>query len=120
MSYKTLLIADAVGVSMFNIQALEMTLNLKYPGEIAVLMGIITGVAGGIVRDVLTQEKPLLLKRELYAIPLLLGGVVYIFLKSLGVWPAAVFWSGIFSAFLLRLAAIQYKLYFPEVFIYKK
>ena len=115
-----LLIADAIGVSLFNIQALEMTLQMDYTGEIAVIMGIMTGIAGGIMRDILIHEKPLLLRRELYATPLLIGGLVYLLLKKLGIGGEIVFWSGIISALLIRLAAIQYHLYFPEFLIYKK
>ncbi len=118
-SYKILLIADAIGVSMFNIQALDITLQMNYPGEIAILMGIITGIAGGIMRDVLTQEKPLLLKRELYATPLLIGGITYLLLKKLGIPNDIVFWSGIISALVIRIAAIRYDLCFPEFLIYK-
>lgn len=118
-SYKMLLVADAIGVSLFNIQALEMTLQMNYTGEIAIVMGIITGIAGGIMRDVLTQEKPLLLRRELYATPLLIGGIVYLLLKKLDISGDIVFWSGIISALLIRLAAIQYHLYFPEFLMYK-
>lgn len=119
-SYKMLLIADAIGVSLFNIQALEMTLRMNYTGEIAIVMGIITGIAGGIIRDVLIQEKPLVLRRELYATPLLAGGMLYLLLKKFDVSADIAFWSGIISALLIRLAAIQYHLYFPEFLIYKK
>ena len=118
-SYKILLVADAVGVSMFNIQALEMTLQLNCPGGIAIVMGIITGIAGGMMRDILAQDKPLLLKRELYATPLLIGGIVYLLLKKLGLPNDVVFWSGIISALLIRLGAIRYNLYFPEFLIYR-
>lgn len=118
-SHKMLLIADAIGVSLFNIQALEMTLRMNYTGEIAIVMGIITGIAGGIIRDVLIQEKPLVLRRELYATPLLAGGMLYLLLRKFDVSADIAFWSGIISAFLIRLAAIQYHLYFPDFLVYK-
>lgn len=78
-----LLYLDALGVAMFTIQAIDKVLNLGHPPLIAIIMGIVTGIGGGLVRDVLTDRPTLLMTKELYATPILLGSIVYVVLLFL-------------------------------------
>lgn len=75
--YRLLLFVDAFGLALFTVLATEKTIGLGFSAPVAVLMGLITGIAGGMIRDVLTGRMPLLLGKEFYATPALLGAIVF-------------------------------------------
>ena len=112
----TLLTADAFGLAVFTVVGIERSLALEiYPG-IAVVMGIMTGVAGGMLRDVLSGEIPLILSREIYATASLCGAVVFfIILTAFHSHTLAVI-ASILVTLALRLSAIRWNLSLP-VFI---
>ena len=72
----TWFIFDTIGLALFNIIGLEKTLNMGYPLWMAVIMGCVTGAAGGILRDILTKEIPLIFRKDIYAIACISGGVI--------------------------------------------
>ena len=74
----TWFIFDTIGLALFNIVGLEKTLNMGYPVWTAIAMGCITGAAGGIIRDILINEVPLIFRRDIYAMACVAGGVVYV------------------------------------------
>lgn len=74
---------DAAGIALISVQVIEKTLASGYGPTVAVVMGIVTGIAGGLFRDMVTQRPTLLLSRELYATPILVGCVVYLGLMAL-------------------------------------
>ena len=118
--YRFLLFVDAFGLSLFTILATEKTLLLGFSKPIAILMGIITGAAGGMLRDILTGRMPLILGKEFYATPALLGALVFILLGSF--FPLHDFNRvyAITIIFLLRASAIQWGLYYPQWLIYSE
>ena len=103
---------DAMGVALFAVQAIDKTLLFGYPAPVAVVMGLITSIAGGIVRDVVTNRPTLLLSRELYATPILLGGVLYVVLLRLMPSPLS---RGIAMGLIfgLRAIAIRWQIFLP-------
>jgi uncharacterized membrane protein YeiH len=108
-----LLYLDAVGVALFCVQTIDRVLAMKRGGPVAVLLGIILGIGGGLARDVLAGRPTLLMGREIYATPLLLGGILYvILLKWFEQLPsslmAVVFMVG------FRWAAIRWDLAYPR------
>lgn len=116
---KALLIADAFGLALFTVLTTQHVVTLGFSGTIAVLMGVITGIAGGIIRDLLVNDIPLVLRRELYATPALMGAAVYVLLSRF--FPGQV-WCTLTSiavVLLVRLAALQWNLYYPDSLIYK-
>ena len=77
--YTTMLYLDALGLSMFAIQAVQKVMWLDFGMPVApVLMGVLTAIGGGLVRDVLAGQPTLLMRRELYAIPVTCGCVLYV------------------------------------------
>jgi len=64
-------------LSLFTVLATEKTIGLGFSNPVAILMGVITGIAGGMIRDILTGRMPLLLGREFYATPALLGAILF-------------------------------------------
>jgi len=113
---RALLVADALGLAFFTIAGVQITEQAGYSDLIALLMGTITGVAGGVFRDVLTTEIPLVMRPgRLYATAAIIGAVSYLLLEGVGVPPgmAALAGMGIIAG--LRLAAILWRLELPAV-----
>lgn len=106
-------VADAFGLALFVVIGAHKALEMGTSGLVAMLMGVMTGVAGGMMRDVLARRIPMVLREEIYATAAIAGGVVYVGLDALGApGPVAVAFS--LSATLgLRLAAIHWRLALP-------
>jgi uncharacterized membrane protein YeiH len=110
-----LLVADACGLALFTMVGTERALRNIDSDIIAVLLGVMTGVAGGMIRDVLTGEIPLVLRSGvyLYATAAMCGAMTYVLLE-----PRVERWAVQTIAILvtlgLRLAAIQWRLKLPE------
>ncbi|TYL47439.1 trimeric intracellular cation channel family protein [Marinomonas sp. IMCC 4694] len=112
--------ADSFGLALFTVVATEKVLILGFPPTIAITMGIVTGVAGGIIRDVLSHRPPLVLGREFYATPAFLGALLLVLLeKNI---PTHEFNSiyAVALVFILRVFAIHKDLYYPSWLLYKK
>lgn len=109
-----LAIADALGLAVFTIIGAQIAEEKAVGGVVIVLMGAITGVAGGVIRDVLSAEVPLILKKgELYASAAVAGAVLYLGLEAVGLprLPCAI--AGMATIAGLRLAAILWGLRLP-------
>ncbi len=106
-------VADAFGLALFTVIGTHKALTLDSPGVVAVLMGLLTGVAGGMMRDVLARRVPMVLRQEIYATAAIAGGVVLVGLEALGA-PFLVNVAASLSTTLgLRLAAIHWRLALP-------
>jgi uncharacterized membrane protein YeiH len=113
-SGKLLLWADAGGLALFTVIGVEKSLGAGVPPVVAVALGVMTGVAGGMMRDVLTGEIPLVFRPhiELYATASLCGAVVFVTLLPVVELPALrLLAAG--TTLALRLAAIQWRLRLP-------
>lgn len=97
-TYRLLLYLDGLGAALFAVTAASKVLALGLGAPTAVIMGVLTGIGGGLLRDVLAGRPTLLMSREIYATPILLGCTVYVLLQP----PA----SGLTHAALLALALI--------------
>ncbi|HEY4303800.1 MAG TPA: trimeric intracellular cation channel family protein [Gemmatimonadaceae bacterium] len=110
----TLLYADAVGLAMFSIAGARIAERAGVPAVACVLLGTITGTAGGVVRDVLSAEIPQLLRRgNLYASAAILGITIYFLLTAAGVGHNVANLIGIVIVAGVRLAAIAFRLQLP-------
>jgi uncharacterized membrane protein YeiH len=111
---RSLLFADALGLALFTIGGTQIAAASGLPGVIAVIMGVITGVAGGVVRDVLTAEIPLVLRRgHLYATASITGAALYLVLVWAGVPRPVPTAAGMAAVVLLRFASILWGLQLP-------
>ena len=110
---RSLAVADALGLALFTITGAQIAQGAGMEGVVVVIMGTLTGVAGGVIRDVLTAEIPMIMRRgPIYATACIAGVAVYLLLET--VLPrdvAAV--VGMTSIAALRLAAILWKLTVP-------
>lgn len=73
----TLFLFDTLGLALFTVVGIEKTLGADYPLWMGIVMGSITGAAGGVIRDVLINEVPLVFRKDIYAMACIFGGVVY-------------------------------------------
>ncbi|MDE5561763.1 MAG: trimeric intracellular cation channel family protein [Bacteroidaceae bacterium] len=80
----TWFIFDTIGLALFNVVGIEKTLQMGFPMWTAITMGSVTGAAGGVIRDVLINEVPLIFRKEIYALACVAGGIVYSILYTMG------------------------------------
>lgn len=117
---RALLYLDALATALFTVLAIEKTLLAGFGAGVAVVMGVITGIGGGLIRDLLTGQPTLLMRRELYMTPILLGGALYVGTLKLGVLtPAMASLLTIFTITAVRLGAIRWGWAFPNWLTYK-
>jgi len=105
--YTPILIFDAAGLALFSVSGTQKALAFGLHPLIAALLGMLTGIGGGIVRDVLAMEIPTVLRKDLYALAALAGAAVVVAGGLLDVPPTAVTIGGAALCFALRLAAIR-------------
>lgn len=111
-----LAIADAFGLALFTIGGAQVAERAGVPALIVVLMATMTGVAGGVLRDVLSAEIPLIFRRgEIYATASIAGAAAYLLVKAVGLVAPLAAVIGIAVVVLLRLAAILWGLQLPVI-----
>jgi uncharacterized membrane protein YeiH len=115
-----LLIADALGLALFAVLGTQKALYLGAPIPVAVILGTITGVAGGMIRDVLCNVIPMILREEIYALAAMLGGSLFMLLHWLGWSDNHAMIIAISTALILRLAAIYWHVSLPAFHIVEK
>ncbi|WP_404341504.1 trimeric intracellular cation channel family protein [Pseudoalteromonas mariniglutinosa] len=108
--FYTLQIADAFGLAFFAVMGTQKAMLVGMPNTTAVIMGVITACFGGLIRDVLAGNIPMLLKGELYAIACIAGGVVYTLATFLGLTTELSMICAMLMTLLLRLAALKWQL----------
>lgn len=118
--FRLLLFIDALGLSLFTVLAAEKTIDLGFSSPVAVLMGVVTGIAGGMIRDILTGRMPLLLGKEFYATPALLGAIAFTVLVDYLPSHDVTRLCAIGVIFALRASAIQWGLYHPRWLVYRE
>ncbi|MGK0412887.1 MAG: putative membrane protein YeiH [Polaribacter sp.] len=112
---KTMFLFDTVGLSVFTLLGLQKGLSYDLHPVIALIMGIISAVFGGVLRDVLTNKVPLIFEKEIYASACLAGGIIYL---VLGFFEAPKDLNFIISAsviVIIRLVAVKFKLELPKI-----
>lgn len=105
-------IADAAGLALFAILGTQKALNYELVAPAAVVMGVVTGIAGGMIRDVLTPTTPFVMRGEIYAVAAILGTISYTALRLVLPEVTAML-LGMAVIFLLRLVAIIWHLSVP-------
>lgn len=101
--------ADAAGLALFCVVGAEKALVVSGSPLIAIMLGVATGVAGGIIRDIICNEIPLVLRddQEIYATAAFVGAGLYVAAYYAGVDPVYALWIGMGAAFITRAAAIR-------------
>ena len=111
---RLLMIADAMGLAVFVVIGTQKVLELGHSPAIAMVMGVMTGTFGGLIRDILAGDIPLLLRREIYATAALSGSAVLVILDASGKLPGELVAAiAILVTLTIRLAALKWNLSAP-------
>jgi uncharacterized membrane protein YeiH len=110
-----LLSLDAAGLAIFAVAGTEKSLDLGISPLIATMMGTITAVGGGMVRDVLLAHIPSVLRTDIYATAALFGSIILVLLRKLGVRPKPAAFFGFLGCFSLRMVAIHLHWHLPSM-----
>lgn len=115
--WRLLLIADALGLAFFSVVGAQVAESAGEGGIVVVVMGLMTGVAGGLLRDVLSGEVPLLFRptETLYATASVAGVSLYLVVQGLGLGRPAAAWTAMLVILGLRLSAIALGLRLPAL-----
>ena len=104
---------DTLGLAFFTIAGMQKTLSLEHPFWVAIIMGCITGVAGGVIRDVLLNNVPVIFHKEIYAIASVAGGVLYWMLLALNCNITFTVIATFLLIILIRFVAVYYHIQLP-------
>lgn len=111
----TWFVFDTLGLALFTIAGIQKSLAFDFPFWVAIIMGCMTGSAGGVIRDVLLNNVPIIFQKEIYAMASILGGLLYWVLISLGVDVSITVVSCFLVVCVIRFLAVRYHLSLPRL-----
>lgn len=111
----TWFIFDTFGLAFFTVAGIQKSLMYGFPFWVAIIMGCITGAAGGIVRDMLINEIPLIFRKEIYALASIAGGLLFLLLSIVGVSDAICAIVCFLIVVLVRVLAVKYRISLPHL-----
>ena len=111
---KTLLIMDTIGLAIATASGVQLAHNLNSPWFATIILGVITAITGGLLRDLLCQLEPVVLHRETVATSSLCGAAAFVILIELGVVVTAATITSGFVVALVRILSIQFDLNLPK------
>jgi uncharacterized membrane protein YeiH len=112
---KTLFLFDTIGISVFTLLGLQKGLSYDLHPLVAVIMGMISAVFGGVLRDVLTNRVPLIFEKEIYASACLAGGIMYLSLNYFRVQENINFIISASVVVIIRVVAVKFSLELPKI-----
>ena len=112
---RTLFLFDTVGIAVFTIIGLKKALLLNIDPPMAVMMGLLSAVVGGIIRDTLCNELPLIFHREIYATVCIAGALVYLLLSELAVSESICEITTVACIIAIRLVVVRYDIALPRL-----
>ena len=111
----TFFLFDAIGLALFVVVGIQKTLDFGFPLWVAIIMGTMTGSAGGVIRDVFINEIPLIFRKEIYAMACVIGGVVFgiCMFFDLNIFITHILCGT--SVFLTRILSVKYHICLPTL-----
>lgn len=111
----TFFIFDAIGLGFFTVVGLEKSMAADFPMWINIIMGCITGATGGIIRDILLNEVPLIFRKDIYALACAGGGIVYWLCHRYGMPNIATQIIAAASVIIIRIVAVRFGISLPSL-----
>lgn len=105
---------DSLGLGLFAVTGAQKAMIFGHNAEVAVLLGVVTAVGGGVLRDVLLNRVPVILQREIYASAALVGAVIEVAGARLGWLSSGRTWVALMACFALRYLSLRYKWNLPR------
>ncbi|MFD2567588.1 trimeric intracellular cation channel family protein [Pseudotenacibaculum haliotis] len=112
---KTMFLFDTIGIGVFTILGVQKGLNFDLHPFVALTMGMVSAVFGGVIRDVLTNQVPLIFHKEIYASACLLGGLAYLVSSQFIHLEWIPFIIGASTVIIMRSIAVKYQLQLPKI-----
>lgn len=112
---KTLFLFDTIGIGVFTIIGLQKALLAGVIPVVAIIMGMFTAVMGGVIRDTLCNEIPLIFRKEIYATACLAGAIIFLILDNFAVSNSINNLITILTIIIIRVISIKYKLSLPTL-----
>jgi len=109
----TFFIFDAIGLGLFVVVGIERSLDAGFPFWVAIVMGMITGSVGGIIRDILINEVPLIFRKDIYALACVIGGLVFWGCTKIDISPMFTQLFSALSVIITRVLAVKYHISLP-------
>ena len=113
--YETIFIFVAIGLGLFTVVGIEKSIQAGFPMWVSIFMGTITGAAGGVLRDILINEEPLIFRKDIYAIACVIGGFVFFCCKSFNFPHELTIALTSFSIITIRVIAVKYHINLPTL-----
>ena len=113
---KSLFLFDTIGIGLYTMVGIEKGLNVGLEPIMCIALGTMTASFGGVIRDILCNEIPVLFRREIYATACILGGVGYFLLLKLPFVDAYASISGILIVIVIRLLAVKFGIALPNIY----
>ena len=111
----TLLIFDSIGLGVFTLAGMQKAFEFGLSYEYAIIIGITTATAGGIIRDILANEVPVILRKEIYATACLAGALAYMFFQYVGLAEPLNTIFTILLIVIIRTVAVKFNISFPKI-----
>lgn len=111
----TFFVFDTIGLGLFVAVGINKTIEFGYPMWVAIIMGTLTGSAGGVIRDILINEVPLIFQKDIYALACVLGGIVFSIGYSLGLDLSITQTLSALAVILCRFVAVKYHISVPRL-----
>jgi uncharacterized membrane protein YeiH len=109
----TLFLFDAIGLGLFTIVGITKSIESHLPFWVCIVMGTITGSVGGVVRDVLLNEVPLLFRKDIYALACVTGGVVYFVCRRFHLAEGLTELIAALTVIFIRMLAMKFQIHLP-------
>lgn len=116
LKYKNILVyLDAIGLGVFSVIGAEKGMSANLPDIGIIIVGLITGIGGGILRDVMIREIPFVLEKEIYATASIIGLIVFVLFVRLNIVPiVTAVWISILVIVVIRILSFQLKINLPK------
>ncbi len=112
---RPLLVFDTIGIGLYTILGMQKALSFAVNDWAAMLLGVMSAIFGGVIRDTLVNDLPLIFDRQVYATACLAGAILFWLGRSAGVDPTVNFWLASSTITIIRLVAIRYGWALPRI-----
>ncbi len=112
---RPLLVFDTIGIGLYTILGMQKALSFAVNDWAAMLLGVMSAIFGGVIRDTLVNDLPLIFDRQVYATACLAGAILFWLGRSAGIDPTVNFWLASSTITIIRLVAIRYGWALPRI-----
>ena len=113
---KSLFLFDTIGIGLYTVIGIEKGINVGLHPIICIALGTITACFGGVLRDILCNEIPVIFRKEIYATACIIGGILYFVLRKVGLNPDIIFMATGLTVMFVRICAVKFKISLPKLY----